>query len=226
MSLSGVNKLKSLVEIDIRENLISGINDEISLLFSLQNLEILLMSNNPIQNFNFTTKCKIPMQLRVLDFTNTSIDSKNTNNIFASGCFQNLKSLTLDGNNIKDTIGEIKGLKNLEYLKLSSNFISTLDGIQYIKNLKQLILFNNEIKYVSDLRELKHLKIVNLKGNYLCENTENLGSYLYLQNINKLYIGGNPKNLLVRNEFLPNDCIPLSKKKCPFGEESKKCIFD
>jgi Leucine-rich repeat (LRR) protein len=108
------------------------------------------------------------------------------------------------------------------------NSISNLENIESLKNLKQLILFNNEIRQISNLSALKNLIVLNIKGNYLCENTQNLSKHLLAPKIKKLYIGRNPKNLVVKDEFLPEsqDCKPLNKNKCPFGEESKVCIFD
>jgi Leucine-rich repeat (LRR) protein len=230
INFAGIEQLRGLVELDLRENLI---RDKIKFLPQLTNLEILLLSHNfIIENFDLEKKTcsedssKNPKEyfsLRVLDLTNTSITSKYLNYLFSSNCFKYLESLTLDQNQINE-IGEIQKLTNLEYLKISSNQLSNIKGIEKLEKLKQLILFNNQLRSIPDtISNLKKLAVLNLKANYFCDGSLSKLSPLG-KSIKKLYLSQNPKN----KNFLTDDASTdqsCSNVKCPFGGLSI-CIFD
>lgn len=75
-----------------------------------------------------------------------------------------LKELDITSTQISDT-NIIKGLTELEHLKLMGNNLTDISFIGELKNLKELNLMNNDIEDISAISNLDKLKSLTLSGN-------------------------------------------------------------
>jgi len=98
--------------------------------------------------------------------------------------------LILFDEGIRD-INDIRGLKNLKYLKrldITANQVSEIKGLETLSNLEELYLQYNQISEIKGLEMLKNLKILNLDYNLINE----IKGLKTLTNLEKLYLKDNP----------------------------------
>ncbi|MDP1728504.1 MAG: arginase family protein [Bacteroidota bacterium] len=102
---------------------------------------------------------------------NLDLSNRRLNGIIDISAFENLKTLSLNDNNIT----EINGLENLRkvcYLDLSNNQISEIKGLQNCILLRDLKLDRNQIIEIKGLNYLDKLEFLNLEKNKISEIKE------------------------------------------------------
>lgn len=79
-----------------------------------------------------------------------------------------LWALSVESNKIKNIDAlALENFKNLTYLSVSDNQLSTLNGIEVLSNLKWLYADYNKITDIKVLKKLNHLEYVDASGNQL-----------------------------------------------------------
>ncbi len=186
----------SLLEFSGEHNKISNLN----FLNNFPNLESIKLDYNNITEIS-------DLKLGVIKHINLGCNKiTNVENI------QNLKTLeevNLYNNDIEDLNG-IEALVNIRSLSIFGNKISDLSPLSNLTRIQKLVLDNNKIKDLSplcNLTELRNLSITsNTYSNY--QNTVTSLRDLYkLNNLEKLYIYGNPISKNEReylNKMIPN----------------------
>ncbi|CAD8054263.1 unnamed protein product [Paramecium sonneborni] len=159
-------ELKEIVEKAKISNLISirnrGVNTIYEQILGLNNLQILIISNNKIQI--------IPQSIKNL--TNLKV-------FHASCC-------NLQDHNIENEFFE---LKQLQELNMAKNQLSNIDRFTNLSELILLDLSNNEIfKIPDDIDKLNKLKLLSLRDNHLTYLPIQLKK---LNNLKKLYLDQN-----------------------------------
>ena len=129
----------------------------------------------------------------------------------------NLKQLTISGNPddskgaLRD-ISPLKGLKNLELLRLSHNDIIDISPIEGLTNLKHLFLSHNQIKNIDAVKNLTNLESLDFARNI---GEERISDISAIANLTKLKLLGLSdanipdisvlKNLVNLEIFMAND---------------------
>ena len=129
----------------------------------------------------------------------------------------NLKQLTISGNPddskgaLRD-ISPLKGLKNLELLRLSHNDIIDISPIKGLTNLKHLFLSHNQIKNIDAVKNLTNLESLDFARNI---GEERISDISAIANLTKLKLLGLSdanipdisvlKNLVNLETFMAND---------------------
>ena len=129
----------------------------------------------------------------------------------------NLKQLTISGNPddskgaLRD-ISPLKGLKNLELLRLSHNDIIDISPIKGLTNLKHLFLSHNQIKNIDAVKNLTNLESLDFARNIGQERISDISA---IANLTKLKLLGLSdanipdisvlKNLVNLETFMAND---------------------
>ena len=129
----------------------------------------------------------------------------------------NLKQLTISGNPddskgaLRD-ISPLKGLKNLELLRLSHNDIIDISPIEGLTNLKHLFLSHNQIKNIDAVKNLTNLESLDFARNI---GEERISDISAIANLTKLKLLGLSdanipdisvlRNLVNLETFMAND---------------------
>lgn len=129
----------------------------------------------------------------------------------------NLKQLTISGNPddskgaLRD-ISPLKGLKNLELLRLSHNDIIDISPVEGLTNLKHLFLSHNQIKNIDAVKNLMNLESLDFARNI---GEERISDISAIANLTKLKLLGLSdanipdisvlKNLVNLETFMAND---------------------
>ena len=129
----------------------------------------------------------------------------------------NLKQLTISGNPddskgaLKD-ISPLRGLKNLELLRLSHNDITDISPVKGLTNLKHLFLSHNRIEKIDAIRNLTDLESLDFARNI---GEERISDISAIANLTKLKLLGLSdanipdisvlKNLVNLETFMAND---------------------
>ena len=129
----------------------------------------------------------------------------------------NLKQLTISGNPddskgaLRD-ISPLKGLKNLELLRLSHNDIIDISPVEGLTNLKHLFLSHNQIKNIDAVKNLTNLESLDFARNI---GEERISDISAIANLTKLKLLGLSdanipdisvlKNLVNLETFMAND---------------------
>ena len=129
----------------------------------------------------------------------------------------NLKQLTISGNPddsrgaLRD-ISPLKGLKNLELLRLSHNDIIDISPVEGLTNLKHLFLSHNQIKNIDAVKNLTNLESLDFARNI---GEERISDISAIANLTKLKLLGLSdanipdisvlKNLVNLEIFMAND---------------------
>ena len=129
----------------------------------------------------------------------------------------NLKQLTISGNPddsrgaLRD-ISPLRGLKNLELLRLSHNDIIDISPIEGLTNLKHLFLSHNQIKNIDAVKNLTNLESLDFARNI---GEERISDISAIANLTKLKLLGLSdanipdisvlKNLVNLETFMAND---------------------
>ena len=190
---NNVNKLSSLVTLNLSENNISRIGGSI---LNLRVLQELNLSNNQLKKYESSlNKAKYLVKL--------DLSYNNISKVDYSISFSHLKSLNLSHNSFTS----INGIqcKSLVSLDLSNNQLKNIPkGFRYSKNLKQLNLSNNPLKLLSDeVRYMKKLEVIDLTN---CGLTS-LGKNFYkMRKLKVVKLSGN---------YIPEKEIKLLKQILP-----------
>ena len=129
----------------------------------------------------------------------------------------NLKQLTISGNpddsrGALRNISPLRGLKNLELLRLSHNDIIDISPIEGLTNLKHLFLSHNQIKNIDAVKNLTNLESLDFARNI---GEERISDISAIANLTKLKLLGLSdanipdisvlKNLVNLETFMAND---------------------
>ncbi len=160
-----------------------------SKIFTFNNLETLILDNNPIPNNSYgnlsglsrlttislagTGLSQIPTQVsQSTQITNLNLSNNNITELNTSGLstLTNLEWLSLENNQLSQIPTQIASLKKLKTLNLGRNKISgSLATIATLSELQQLFLNNNQLSgnFPSILLGMPKLLMVNLNSNQL-----------------------------------------------------------
>ena len=107
----------------------------------------------------------------------------NLKNLAGMEELPSLRSLSVDENEIKslDALA-LQNFKNLEYLAIFNNQLTTLDGIEALANLKKLDASSNGITNIETLSSLTNLEYLNLALNDISDVTP-LGSSVLIKEL-------------------------------------------
>ncbi|MGD9718468.1 MAG: GNAT family N-acetyltransferase [Sulfurimonadaceae bacterium] len=131
-----IKNLQKLTNLDIRRNRFERLPEDLAFL-SLRSLNA---SANRIQEAHSVAKCT---SLRVLDLSMNLLDEK----ALSFGTHDDLHSVNLSSNCIKDITPFLKALPHVERLNVSSNVLKSLPReIGYLQNLRELDLCDNAIE--------------------------------------------------------------------------------
>lgn len=150
-NLSGIEHLKNLKRLYIRDG--KGIRnlDKLSLLPKLKELSL-----DDIEISTLLDSGRF-LALEELDINyckiNSSLYSRN---------FPNIKRLDVQGVELKD-LSFIKELQSLEELRLSFSELDSIAGIEELKSLKKLELYKTEIKSMDRVKESKSIELINIR---------------------------------------------------------------
>ena len=179
--IKGISRLKHLIKLDLSNNNISKIQG----LEHLENLSILKLGNNPLNK-------SLIDDLGGLDHNGYANKPEkfvdyckkhplpSSEHVRRNGIDYEIINKTLLIRNAEITnLNEIEGLfklKELEYLDLCNNLLTSLKGIHKLENLRILDVRNNYLRDICDVEKLKHLEILRAHGNgiYDIGSTENL----------------------------------------------------
>jgi len=160
-----------------------------SKIFTFNNLETLILDNNPIPNNSYgnlsglprltiislagTGLSQIPTQVsQSTQITNLNLSNNNITELNTSGLstLTNLEWLSLENNQLSQIPTQIASLKKVKTLNLGRNKISgSLATIATLSELQQLFLNNNQLSgnFPSILLGMPKLLMVNLNSNQL-----------------------------------------------------------
>ena len=143
------------------------------------NIQVLILNLNKIQKIN-----------NLLQFENLIELFIQNNKIFKiENLPKNLKKLDLSNNELKE-LDNLSNCNNLEWLNLEYNMIDKLDEIIKLSKLNELYLSGNKINNIKEcykLEKLKEIEIIDLYGNEVCNNNEEL-RIIMIENCPKLKI--------------------------------------
>lgn len=176
-----LKKLLHLISVDISESRLTQFPLDLSESKSLIQINF---SNNSLQKFNRTIK--LPYFLESLNLENCSIDEFPIN-IFFWGSFPNLVTLNLSFNNITRLPLEIFALKKLQHLYLNSNQITELPKNLIVNNLKSLEYLDLSSNYLSIipfwLGDLPQLQTLDISTNNFTTIPQSFSKLINLINI-------------------------------------------
>lgn len=178
ISISGIEKFKSLRYLNLSDNLIA----DASPLAELSALEDLNLHNNSIVQLPSLDKLSLLTYLTCSNNRLKSLPDLSQN--------VKLKKLECYNNEITEIIGlenlvlmefiiaydnklsglpNLATLQNLSILECHNNQIDTLTGLSALKNLKTLIVGSNEFKRLRNLQGLYNLKTLSFYNNQIYE---------------------------------------------------------
>lgn len=212
--LPKLSSMPALMHLNISNNQILAIIPHDIL--GLDNLLTLYASNNQLTILppKLLSWC---WRLLIACFDNNHITEVGT---FAD--HQSLALLRLDNNQILDFISEspFRHMKNLQYLSLDGNNLTTVTGNMFPSTLVTVFLDKNDIKSISptSFRNLPHLKLVSLtKNKHILP--------LPLTSVN-VFAGLSPKpTFLVGNNMFFCDCLLAYLKVISQGGERTIPVF-
>lgn len=176
-----LKKLLYLTSIDISESRLTQFPLDLSESKSLMQINF---SNNHLEQFNRTIK--LPYSLESLNLENCSINEFPTH-IFFWGSFPNLVILNLSFNNITRLPLELFTLKKLKHLYLNSNKITELPKNLIINNLKFLEYLDLSSNYLSIipfwLGDLPQLQTLDLSTNNFTTIPQSFSQLTNLTNV-------------------------------------------
>ncbi len=143
----------------------------VDMLDCARNLEVLILSNNNIEDISGLAKLT---RLQVLDLNDNLISDANDNvieDISAVAGLLNLTELWLEGNDIED-LSPLSELSGLVHLNLKGNQIKDITPLGGLTELYTLWLTNNYIETVRPLTALTHLYHLLVDGNMLGPDDE------------------------------------------------------
>lgn len=162
--LTGTNRLEDLSPLKplvALKNLVLNGNalEDLTDLKELYSLEILNLSNNNISDVSPLGSLRSLTQLRLL---NNEIEV-----IVSLGFLQDLNMLLLVGNHItNDALAEMEPLKQLSYLSVADNKLTSLRGLQFFDALSSLDASKNEIDDIDLVSHISdELELLNLREN-------------------------------------------------------------
>ncbi|CAL5978768.1 Conserved_hypothetical protein [Hexamita inflata] len=120
---------------------------------------------------------------KVVKLTVNSCELKNANGIEK---MKQLQYLNLSSNQIT-SIQELRTLVNLKELRLNNNQITNIQGIGELRNLNTLYLYSNKIVSIQELKALANLTYLNLYNNQIA----NIQWLSGLTNLKELYLDSN-----------------------------------
>ena len=179
-SIEGLEKFKSLTNLDLGFNQISDLTP----LTSLTNLTELALRKNqisdiaPLTNLSKLTNLylnsnkifELTPLTNLTKLTNLMLGYNQISNITALTSLTNLTELDLRHNQISD-IKPLKNLTKLTELDLDKNQISNITALTSLTNLTELALRNNRISDITPLASLTSLTNLFLDGNRISDIT-------------------------------------------------------
>ena len=134
--------------------------------------------------------------LKCLEILDLSYNNLTEDAIGALGSIPRLRKLDLSGNNLRSIPRDIRKLRKVQELNLSSNFLGEPDIIMRLADmprLRELDLENVGMKKFPDCSETNfiHLEWVNL-GRNLIETEYDIGGLISLKRLNHVVLYGNP----------------------------------
>jgi len=212
---ASISKLKNLEYLDLHLNNLNGLTDSLWLLPSLKYLNV---SSNLLEGFP-----PIP-SIADIDGKEASsittevetIDNDEASDIKLDALSDTLKYLSMNDNNISDSVVHIIGkFKNLEYLNLSYNELYDIPPgpLANLHKLKALYLSGNFLSTlpIDDFDSFKDLTILHLNGNKFHSLPAELSK---LKNLTALDVGSN--NLKYNISNIPYDWNWCYNKKLQF----------
>ena len=175
--LSPLKTLSSLKHLGLDGNDLVDVSD----LKTLYSLETLSLHNNDISDIS---------PLGSLPSLTTLVLSRNQiETIVSLGFLQNLEELRLDENLItNDALDEMAPLKELQYLNLAQNELTSLQGLQSFEALITLIANENQIENVVGINHISDvLNAVSLKQNQIAD----IGPLTFVTDLVDLQLTGN-----------------------------------
>jgi len=142
-------------------------------------IQILILNLNKIEKINNLSKFENLIELFI-----------QNNKVFKiENLPKNLKKLDLSNNELNE-LDNLSNCNNLEWLNLENNMINQLDEIKKLSKLKELYLSENKINSLKEcykLGKLNQIEIIDLYGNEVCNNNEEL-RIIMIDNCPKLRI--------------------------------------
>jgi len=177
---SDVEKLTTLLILDLHDNALHSIPSEIGKLGQLKKLDLSHNKLRQLPEEMFELRSLVYLDLSSNQL-NSIQDSMNT--------LESLETLILSHNMLKFLPPSIGFIHKLEILNASNNKLSCLPGeISFLRNIKTLDVSRNELETTSDsLSGLQRLEIANLRHNRLAVMPQ-LKSCVELK---ELYVGNN-----------------------------------
>ena len=203
---NGLNKLTNLTELNLYDNMIKkldgiyGFDEEKPELCGFKNLETLNLGQNNEFNNSYISGI-------------ANLDTLTT-----------LKRLDFSQNNNKWIVNYIKKLKDIEYLNLEGNQITTLTGkgFEDLTGLKEINLYNNYITNISPLFSIDSLeKIIVQKNNIVSlENILNENDELVWENLKYLDIAFNNIDNNTNSDIINILCYKSNNKEIDLNFEN------
>lgn len=182
-NFGGLKKLKNLVNLNIANTGFSEADiQNFTLLSRLLNLDI--TGNDQISGEEFSElqqiipTCEIAHSDLVFtifvenypvqsDATDINLSGTGISDISALTQLLNLQSISLSNNNISNLypFSVTEGWRSITYLDLSSNNIDDTTALQHLSNLTELNLSDNNISNITPLRSLENLQTLYIGGN-------------------------------------------------------------
>ncbi|KAI5952289.1 hypothetical protein KGF54_003155 [Candida jiufengensis] len=162
---------------------------EFEIFEKLLKLKILDLSNNKLNKFNLNNF----ENLQDIDLSFNNLEELRSED-FAYG---SVKSINCESNCIKEV--ELDKLKNLDWLQLSNNKLSTLADLELPDSVRNLNLSNNEIEEIDqDYRIFKNLQFLNLSKCKISKFNTLISNNLISLNLSRNHLGY--KNFIIEFE--------------------------
>uniref|UniRef100_A0A915N2K8 High mobility group box domain-containing protein n=1 Tax=Meloidogyne javanica TaxID=6303 RepID=A0A915N2K8_MELJA len=163
-TIPDLSRFKDLEFLGLRQNLLTSLNTNISLLINLTELELYDNQLTEIQGIENL------INLEILDLSYNRIGK-----IKGISTLSKLRKLFLINNKIEQIEG-LEGLILLELLELGDNKIKEISNLNHLINLQELFLGKNKIKKIEGIDSLVKLRVLSLPANRLTklEGLENL----------------------------------------------------
>lgn len=174
---SPLKPLSALKVLALNSNELTDLSD----LKGLYSLEVLTLSNNSISDVSPLGSLQSLIQL---ELSRNQIET-----IVSLGFLQNLEELRLEENLItNDALDEMAPLKELQYLNLAQNELTSLQGLQSFEALITLIANENQIENVVGINHISDvLNAVSLKQNQIAD----IGPLTFVTDLVDLQLTGN-----------------------------------
>jgi len=144
-----IDKLSSLIELDLEENNIRNIES----LKALKKIKLLYLNNSEISDISALEN--------LADLRGLYLGDNSISDISALSSLENIVQINLSYNMIKD-LTPLKNMTQLRSLPLYNNDISDISPLMSLKNLVDLDISNNPLSDLPPLKEMHSLKSVDI----------------------------------------------------------------